>query len=101
MNKNDLVAKVAEATNLSKVDAGKAVDAVFDAVTSGLSAGEEVRLVGFGTFSVSHRPAGEGRNPRTGETLKIEESWQPKFKAGKGLKDSVDEAHKNAKKKKK
>ena len=90
MNKNDLIAKVAEAADLSKADAGKAVDAVFDSITSTLTGGGEVRLVGFGTFSVSERGATKGRNPRTGEEIDIPASKQPKFKAGKGLKDAVN-----------
>jgi len=90
MNKNDLVAKVSEAADLSKADATKAVDAVFDSITSALAGGTEVRLVGFGTFLVSERAESEGRNPRTGEKITIPASKQPKFKAGKGLKDSVN-----------
>ncbi|GAB6053675.1 HU family DNA-binding protein [Magnetospira thiophila] len=90
MNKNDLVAAVASSTGLSKADAGKAVDAVFGAITSSLQGGQEVRLVGFGTFSVAARAASEGRNPRTGEKIKIPASKQPKFKAGKSLKDAVN-----------
>lgn len=90
MNKNDLIAAVAEQAGLSKQDAGKAVDAVFDAITNALKAGDEVRLVGFGTFNVSERAASEGRNPRTGEKIMIEASKQPKFKAGKGLRDAVN-----------
>ncbi|GAA0568189.1 HU family DNA-binding protein [Caenispirillum bisanense] len=90
MNKNDLVAAVADASGLSKADAGKAVDGVFNAITEALKKGDEVRLVGFGTFAVAERAASEGRNPRTGETIKIPASKQPKFKAGKGLKDSVN-----------
>ena len=90
MNKNDLVASVASASGLSKADATKAVDAVLDAITSSLKGGTEVRLVGFGTFSVSRRQATTGRNPRTGETIQIAASNQPKFKAGKGLKDAVN-----------
>lgn len=90
MNKNDLVAAVAEAAGLTKADAAKAVDAVFDTVTSSLKGGKEVRLVGFGTFSVVSRKATTGRNPRTGETIQIAASKQPKFKAGKGLKDAVN-----------
>lgn len=90
MNKNDLVAAVADASGLSKADAGKAVDGVFDAITGALKGGDEVRLVGFGTFSVAKRAATEGRNPRTGEKIKIPASKQPKFKAGKGLKDAVN-----------
>ena len=88
-NKNDLVTAVANSTGLSKTDAGKAVDGVFDAITSALKSGEEVRLVGFGTFSVSSRAASEGRNPRTGQKINIPASKQPKFKAGKGLRDAV------------
>ena len=90
MNKNDLVAKVADTADLSKADAAKAVDAVFEAVTGALSGGDEVRLVGFGTFSVASRAASEGRNPRTGEKIQIPASKQPKFKAGKGLKEAVN-----------
>ena len=90
MNKNDLVAAVADGADLSKADAAKAVDAVFDSITGSLKGGGEVRLVGFGTFSVANRKASTGRNPRTGEAIKIAASKQPKFKAGKGLKDSVN-----------
>ena len=90
MNKNDLIAKVADAASLSKADATRATDAVFDAITAALKAGDEVRLVGFGTFHVTERAASEGRNPRTGEAIKIPASKQPKFKAGKGLKDAVN-----------
>ncbi|AVM73438.1 HU family DNA-binding protein [Magnetospirillum gryphiswaldense] len=89
MNKNDLVTAVAASAGLSKADAAKAVDGVFDAISGALAGGDDVRLVGFGTFAVSERAASEGRNPRTGETIKIPASKQPKFKAGKGLKDSV------------
>lgn len=90
MNKQDLIGAVAESSGLSKSDASKAVEGVFDAITSSLKKGDEVRLVGFGTFSVSQRKASTGRNPRTGETMTIKASAQPKFKAGKGLKDSVN-----------
>ncbi len=90
MNKNDLVASVAEHTGLSKMDATKAVDAVFDGITAALKTGDEGRLGGFGTFAVSKRAASEGRNPRTGEKIAIAASKQPKFKAGKGLKDAVN-----------
>lgn len=90
MNKNDLIAKVAEAADLSKADSGKAVDAVFESITGALSDGGDVRLVGFGTFAVANRAATKGRNPRTGEEIDIPASKQPKFKAGKGLKDSVN-----------
>ncbi|MDA0238745.1 MAG: HU family DNA-binding protein [Proteobacteria bacterium] len=90
MNKNDLVASVASSAGLSKADATKAVDAVFESVTSSLKGGNEVRMVGFGTFSVTRRRASEGRNPRTGEKIQIPASNQPKFRAGKGLKDAVN-----------
>ncbi len=90
MNKNDLVAAVAAHAELSKADAAKAVDAVFQAITESLQKNDEVRLVGFGTFSVAERAATEGRNPRTGEKIAIPASKQPKFKAGKGLKDAVN-----------
>ncbi|WP_262695078.1 HU family DNA-binding protein [Kordiimonas aquimaris] len=90
MNKNDLIASVADAAELSKADSGKAVDAVFDAISGALASGGDVRLVGFGTFSVANRAATKGRNPRTGEEIDIPASKQPKFKAGKGLKDAVN-----------
>jgi DNA-binding protein HU-beta len=90
VNKNDLVAAVADAASLSKVDAAKAVDGVFESITSSLKGGSEVRLVGFGTFSVANRKASEGRNPRTGERIQIPASRQPKFKAGKALKSAVN-----------
>lgn len=90
MNKNELVAAVADSADISKADAGKAVDSVFDAVSNALKGGDEVRIVGFGTFSVASRAASTGRNPRTGEAIQIKASKQPKFKAGKGLKDAVN-----------
>jgi DNA-binding protein HU-beta len=90
VNKNDLVATVSSKTDLSKADAAAAVDGVFDAISEALTGGEEVRLVGFGTFSITNRRATEGRNPRTGEKIQIKASKQPKFKAGKGLKDAVN-----------
>ena len=90
MNKLDLIGSVADASGLSKGDATKAVDAVFDAITDALKTGDDVRLVGFGTFSVAKRKASTGRNPRTGEPMTIKASSQPKFKAGKGLKDAVN-----------
>jgi DNA-binding protein HU-beta len=89
VNKNDLVTEVANATGLSKADSAKAVDGVFQAITDALKGGDEVRLVGFGTFAVSERAASEGRNPRTGEKITIAASKQPKFKAGKGLRDAI------------
>ena len=90
MNKNELVAAVAEKAGLSKADAQSATDAVFDAITAELKNGGDVRLVGFGTFNVTKRAASMGRNPRTGEAIQIAASNQPKFKAGKGLKDAVN-----------
>jgi DNA-binding protein HU-beta len=90
VNKNDLIAAVADSAGLNKADASKAVDAVFDSVSGALKGGDTVRLVGFGTFSVTKRAASQGRNPRTGEPIKIPASNQPKFKAGKGLKDAVN-----------
>lgn len=90
MNKNDLISAVAESSGLSKSDASSAVDCVFDAIQKALAGGDEVRLVGFGTFAVAKRKASMGRNPRTGEPMPIKASNQPKFKAGKGLKDAVN-----------
>ena len=90
MNKNDLVAAVSARSNLSKADSQKAVDAMFDEISGALRNGSEVRVVGFGTFSVATRKASQGRNPRTGETISIPASRQPKFKAGKALKDAVN-----------
>ena len=90
MNKNDLVAAVAEKSGLSKAQAGDAVDAAFAAITEALKSGGEVRIIGFGNFMVSERAATEGRNPRTGDPIKIPASKTPKFKAGKGLKDAVN-----------
>jgi DNA-binding protein HU-beta len=90
MNKQDLIAATADLAGLTKTDAGKAVDAVFDTITKALKDGGEVRLVGFGTFSVTTRKAGKGRNPRTGEEIKLESSNTPKFRAGKVLKDAVN-----------
>ena len=90
MNKKDLVTAVASDSGLSKADAAKAVDDVFDSVTGALRRGDSVMLVGFGTFSVVDRKASIGRNPRTGERIQIPASRQPKFKAGKGLKQSVN-----------
>lgn len=89
MNKNELVTAVATATGLSKADAAKAVDGVFLSITDALKRGDEVRLVGFGTFNVAERAQSEGRNPRTGEKIDIPASKLPKFRAGKGLKDAV------------
>ncbi len=90
MNVNDLISTVAGKTGMSKADAGKAVGGVFGAITNSLRSKTEVRLVGFGTFSVTRRPARTGRNPRTGERIQIPASNKPKFKAGKGLRDAVN-----------
>jgi DNA-binding protein HU-beta len=90
LNKNDLVAAVASSTGLSKSDAAKAIDGTVDAITAALQGGGEVRLVGFGTFSVSHRKATTGRNPRTGEKIDIAATNVPKFKSGKALKAAVN-----------
>ena len=90
MNKNDLISAVAESSGLSRNDATKAVEGVFETITTALKSGEDVRLVGFGTFLVAHRKASTGRNPRTGEAMDIAASSQPKFKAGKTLKDAVN-----------
>ena len=89
MNKADLIDMVASETGSTKVDAAKALDAVVDAVTGALAKGDSVSLVGFGTFSVRHRAAREGRNPQTGAAMHIPASKVPGFKAGKGLKDMV------------
>ena len=90
MNRNELVDTVANKSELRKSEASRAVDAVFDAIVEALKGGDEVRLVGFGTFSVAARAASEGRNPRTGEKIKIAASKQPKFKPGKGLRNSLN-----------
>ena len=90
MNKTELVAAMAEQTNLSKKDAEAALKAFIDVVSEELKKGEKVQLVGFGTFKVSERAAREGRNPQTGETMEIKASKTPKFKAGKALKDMMN-----------
>ena len=90
MNKTELVAAMAEKTELSKKDAEKALKAFTDVVAEELKKGEKVQLVGFGTFEVSKRAAREGRNPQTGKTMSIPASKAPKFKAGKALKDSIN-----------
>lgn len=90
MNKTELVAAIAEKTELTKKDAESALKAFTDVVAEELKKGEKIQLVGFGTFEVSERAAREGRNPQTGETMKIAASKAPKFKAGKVLKDQVN-----------
>ena len=90
MNKTELIAAVAEKAEISKKDAEKAVKAFTDVVSEELVNGGKIQLVGFGTFEVSERPAREGRNPRTGETVTIAATKTPKFKVGKALKDMVN-----------
>lgn len=90
VNKNDLVASVATSTGLAKREAAAAVDGVFSAIADALKGGDEVRLVGFGTFSVAERSATKGRDPRTGEEIEISASKQAKFKASKGLKAALN-----------
>jgi len=90
MNKDDLIGKIATNIGISKTDATKSVNAVFSTITSTLKGGNEVRLVGFGTFLVTNRAATTGRNPRTGESIQIPAKKVPKFRAGKALKQSVN-----------
>ncbi len=91
MNKTELIASVAAKTGMSKKDSEKALAAVLDAVTEALAAGEKVQLVGFGTFETKHREARMGRNPSTGEAAEIAAATLPQFKAGKALKDAVNQ----------
>ena len=90
MNKSDLIEAIAESAEMTKADAGRAVDAVVNVITRALKKGDSVTLVGFGTFEVRKRGARIGRNPRTGEEIKIKASKNPAFKAGKALKDAVN-----------
>ena len=90
MNRGEFVAAIADQSGLTKADADRALEAMFKVVKKALKSGDTVSLVGFGTFSVAKRKASTGRNPRTGEPMKIKASSQPKFKAGKGLKDAVN-----------
>jgi len=90
MNKSELIDAMANSAGISKADAGKALDGFIDAVGTALKEGDQVTLVGFGTFLVREREARTGRNPRTGETINIAASKLPAFKAGKGLKDAVN-----------
>ncbi len=89
MTKADLIEKMSASTGLSKTDSGRALDAALDSISKSLKKGQKVTLVGFGTFSVSKRKARMGRNPRTGEEIKIAASKTPKFTPGKSLKDAV------------
>jgi DNA-binding protein HU-beta len=90
VNKNDLVDAVAAGTGISKSDGTHAVDAMLNSIAGALKDGDEVRLPGFGTFSVAQRKASKGRNPRTGEPIQIPASKLPKFKAGKILKEALN-----------
>jgi DNA-binding protein HU-beta len=90
VNKNDLIQKLSDHTGLAKNDAAKAVDGVFDLIAQALKAGDEVRLTGFGVFVVATRAGGKGRNPQTGEEITIKPSKQPRFRAGKQLKDMLN-----------
>ena len=90
MNKTELIAKVAEKSELSKKDAEKAVAAILDTIVSAVAEGDKIQLVGFGTYEVSERAAREGRNPQTGKTMTIAACKAPKFKAGKALKDAIN-----------
>lgn len=89
MNKTELVAKVAERANLTKKDAARAVDAVFDSIMEALKAGDKVQIVGFGNFEVRDRKPRKGRNPQTGEEIEIPGGKVPVFKPGKGLKEAI------------
>ncbi|HET7832296.1 MAG TPA: HU family DNA-binding protein [Gallionella sp.] len=90
MNKSDLVDAIASSADISKAAAGRALDATVESIKKALKKGDTVSLVGFGTFKVGKRAARNGRNPRTGETIKIKAAKVPKFTAGKGLKDAVN-----------
>ena len=90
MNKSELIDAIASDSGLSKADAGRALDGFTSAITNALKGGDSISMVGFGTFSVKHRAARAGRNPRTGETIQIKASNNPSFKAGKALKDAVN-----------
>ncbi|MBD9435677.1 HU family DNA-binding protein [Pseudoxanthomonas sp. PXM03] len=90
MNKTELIDAVADEAEVSKAEAGRAVDAVISSITKALKKGDTVTLVGFGTFQVRKRAARTGRNPKTGDTIKIKASKNPAFKAGKALKDAVN-----------
>ncbi len=90
MTKSELIAHVAEASGITKAQAAAAVNAVLDGITNALKNGGDVRLPGFGNFSVNHRPARTGRNPRTGETIKIPAKNMAKFKAGKELQNALN-----------
>ena len=90
VNKNELIAAVADETGMSKADVGKAVDATFSTIVGALRSKDDVRLVGFGTYTVTERSASQGRNPRTGEPIRIPASRQVKFRVGKGMKEAIN-----------
>lgn len=90
MNKSELIDAVAETADISKAAAGRAVDAMVDTISGALKAGDSVALIGFGTFTVRERAARTGRNPRTGQEIKIDAAKVPAFKPGKALKDAVN-----------
>jgi len=90
VNKIDLIQKLTDHTGLAKHDAAKAVDGVFEVITNALKEGDEVRLTGFGVFAVAERAGGKGRNPQTGAEIINKASKQPRFRAGKGLKDALN-----------
>ncbi len=90
MNKQELIDAASKKAGLTKTDTTKALDAVLEVIAAALKKGDDVRVINFGTFAVTKRPASTGRNPRTGATIKIPASKQPKFRAGKGLKDAVN-----------
>ena len=90
MNKTEIIEAMADSADISKAAAGRALDGMVEAIVNSMKQGEQVSLVGFGTFSVRDRAAREGRNPQTGETIQIKASKIPSFKAGKGLKDALN-----------
>ena len=90
MNKNDLIAAVADRCGMSKADAGKAIDAMLDTITEALKKNDDVRMVGFGTLSVTERSATQGRNPRTGQPIRIPASKRARFRPGKALNDALN-----------
>jgi DNA-binding protein HU-beta len=90
MNKAELIEAMADAADISKAAAGRALDGMVDAITGAMKKGDQVSLIGFGTFTVRERAARTGRNPQTGETINIKASKNPAFKAGKALKDAVN-----------
>jgi DNA-binding protein HU-beta len=101
MNKTELVASVSDKAGVTKAQAGDVIDAFVEAVTEALQGGDDVRIVGFGSFQVAKRAASVRSNPRTGEKMKVPAANVPKFKAGKGLKEAVNTKPKKARKKKK